>query len=144
MIRTSGSLVAELLRRCAAIDTLPLSDEQLVGAAEEVFLQLDRDEASHAEGRQWRSLVGGSWDGREGAAMFGHERCRRRNQTCVLGNACSPHTTSTRGSRFEVQTNIKFLRPGAFDAQNLVTIPAIKLLRILVVSLPAIERISRR
>ena len=41
-------LVAELLRRCAAIDTLPLSDEQLVGAAEEVFLQLDRDEASHA------------------------------------------------------------------------------------------------
>jgi mRNA interferase MazF len=40
-----------------------------------------------------------------------------------------PHTTSTRGSRFEVALNIKFLRPGAFDAQNLVTIPAIKLLR---------------
>jgi mRNA interferase MazF len=28
-----------------------------------------------------------------------------------------------------VPTNIKFLRPGAFDAQNLVTIPLVKLLR---------------
>ena len=40
-----------------------------------------------------------------------------------------PHTTSSRCSRFEVPTDIKFLRPGAFDAQNLVTIPTIKLLR---------------
>ena len=39
------------------------------------------------------------------------------------------HTTSTRGSRFEVPTNIRFLRPGAFDAQNLVTIPGVKCLR---------------
>ena len=40
-----------------------------------------------------------------------------------------PHTTSTRGSRFEVSINLGFLRPGAFDAQNLVTIPTAKLLR---------------
>jgi mRNA interferase MazF len=40
-----------------------------------------------------------------------------------------PHTTSSRGSRFEVPTSAKFLRPGAFDAQNLVTIPIVKLLR---------------
>jgi len=40
-----------------------------------------------------------------------------------------PHTTSARGSRFEVPTNVKFLHPGAFDAQNLVTIPIVKLLR---------------
>jgi mRNA interferase MazF len=40
-----------------------------------------------------------------------------------------PHTTSTRGSRFEVSVNARFLRPGAFDAQNLVTIPIVKLLR---------------
>jgi mRNA interferase MazF len=40
-----------------------------------------------------------------------------------------PHTTSPRGSRFEVPTDIRFLRPGAFDAQNLVTIPRVKLLR---------------
>ncbi len=39
-----------------------------------------------------------------------------------------PHTTSTRGSRFEVSINVGFLRLGAFDAQNLVTIPTIKLL----------------
>jgi mRNA interferase MazF len=30
-----------------------------------------------------------------------------------------PHTTSIRGSRFEVQLPIKFLRQGGFDAQNL-------------------------
>jgi mRNA interferase MazF len=40
-----------------------------------------------------------------------------------------PHTTSTRGSRFEASSNVGFLRPGAFDAQNRVTIPTVKLLR---------------
>jgi mRNA interferase MazF len=39
-----------------------------------------------------------------------------------------PHTTSTRGSRFEVSSKVGFLRSGAFDAQNLVTIPTSKLL----------------
>lgn len=34
-----------------------------------------------------------------------------------------PHTTSIRGSRFEVKTEVPFLRPGAFDGQNLITIP---------------------
>ncbi len=41
----------------------------------------------------------------------------------------APHTTSVRGSRFEVVTESKFLREGAFDVQNLVTIPVVKLLR---------------
>src|SRR5882762_6662430 len=40
-----------------------------------------------------------------------------------------PHTTSTRASRFEVAINVRFLREGAFDAQNLVTIPHAKLIR---------------
>jgi mRNA interferase MazF len=40
-----------------------------------------------------------------------------------------PHTTSSRGSRFEVNVEAKFLRPGVFDAQNLVTIPHAKLMR---------------
>ena len=40
-----------------------------------------------------------------------------------------PHTTSARGSGFEVSVPVRFLRPGAFDAQNLVTIPRVKLLR---------------
>jgi mRNA interferase MazF len=40
-----------------------------------------------------------------------------------------PHTTSTRGSRFEVSIKVPFLREGAFDTQNLVTIPHAKLIR---------------
>lgn len=40
-----------------------------------------------------------------------------------------PHTTSVRDSRFEAQIQVKFLRAGAFDAQNLVTIPHAKLIR---------------
>jgi len=40
-----------------------------------------------------------------------------------------PHTTSVRGSRFEAPISIKFLKTGAFDAQNLITIPHAKLLR---------------
>jgi mRNA interferase MazF len=39
------------------------------------------------------------------------------------------HTTSPRGARFEVAITTRFLRPGVFDAQNLVIIPRSKLLR---------------
>src|SRR5437764_8831312 len=39
-----------------------------------------------------------------------------------------PHTTSARGSRFEVSVPVRFLKPGAFDAQNVVTIPHVKLI----------------
>ena len=40
-----------------------------------------------------------------------------------------PHTTSTRDSRFEVRSHVRFLKPGAFDAQNIITIPSVKLIR---------------
>jgi mRNA interferase MazF len=40
-----------------------------------------------------------------------------------------PHTTSSRGSRFEVQVQTRFLREGVFDVQNIITIPHAKLLR---------------
>jgi mRNA interferase MazF len=40
-----------------------------------------------------------------------------------------PHTTSLRGSRFEVDIKTRFLRAGVFDAQNLITIPHAKLVR---------------
>jgi mRNA interferase MazF len=40
-----------------------------------------------------------------------------------------PHTTSTRASRFEIAIKVPFLREGAFDVQNLVTIPHAKLIR---------------
>ena len=42
-----------------------------------------------------------------------------------------PHTTSARGSRFEAAVSVPFLRAGVFDAQNLVTIPHAKLIRML-------------
>lgn len=40
-----------------------------------------------------------------------------------------PHTTSPRGSRFEIEIRVRFLREGVFDSQNLVTIPHAKLIR---------------
>lgn len=39
------------------------------------------------------------------------------------------HTTSPRGSEYEVALSVRFLKPGAFDAQNLVTVPHAKLVR---------------
>ena len=40
-----------------------------------------------------------------------------------------PHTTSVRGSQFEVIVPARFLKPGAFDAQGLVTVPHARLVR---------------
>ncbi len=40
-----------------------------------------------------------------------------------------PHTTSSRGSQFEVAVPVRFLKTGAFDVQNLVTVPQVKLIR---------------
>src|SRR5438045_3449298 len=37
-----------------------------------------------------------------------------------------PHTTSTRGSRFEVPIPLRFLKEGAFDCQNLITVSIAK------------------
>jgi mRNA interferase MazF len=39
------------------------------------------------------------------------------------------HTTSARGSQFEVEVSARFLQVGAFDAQSLVTVPHAKLIR---------------
>ena len=41
-------LASEILRRSLMLGVPALSDEQLVGAAEELFLQLDRSEAADA------------------------------------------------------------------------------------------------
>ena len=43
--------------------------------------------------------------------------------------ALVPHTTSLRGTRFEVVASVKFLKAGAFDGQNLVTVSESKVLR---------------
>ena len=39
-----------------------------------------------------------------------------------------PHTTSLRQSRFEIAASPRFLRPGAFDAQGIVTVPTVRLM----------------
>ena len=46
------------------------------------------------------------------------------------------HTTSARGSDFEVAVPVRFLKPGVFDAQNIVSIPHAKLVRRLGVLAP--------
>jgi mRNA interferase MazF len=55
-----------------------------------------------------------------------------------------PHTTSPRNSRFEVTVGLPVLRAGVFDAQNLITIPHAKLVRVLgrlsTAQLAAVER----
>lgn len=40
-----------------------------------------------------------------------------------------PHTTTLRGTRYEVSVSVRFLRPGAFDAQGIVTVPIVRLIR---------------
>lgn len=58
-----------------------------------------------------------------------------------------PHTTSVRGSRFEVTVNVAFLKPGAFDAQGLVTVPLPRLVRpigkLKPLELAGVERVVR-
>jgi mRNA interferase MazF len=39
-----------------------------------------------------------------------------------------PHTTTLRQSRFEVALVVRFMRPGAFDAQGIVTVPTVRLM----------------
>ena len=39
-----------------------------------------------------------------------------------------PHTTALRQSRFEIVVSARFLRPGAFDAQGIVTVPTVRLM----------------
>ena len=39
-----------------------------------------------------------------------------------------PHTTAIRHSRFEIAIPVKFLRPGAFDVQGIVTVPTVRLM----------------
>ncbi len=51
--------------------------------------------------------------------------------------AMVPHTTSVRGTRFEVAVSKSFLKPGTFDAQGLITISPPRLVRRLGELVPA-------
>jgi mRNA interferase MazF len=48
-----------------------------------------------------------------------------------------PHTTSVHGTAYEVAVSVPFLKPGAFDAQGLVTVPRPRLIRRLGLLSPA-------
>lgn len=58
------------------------------------------------------------------------------------------HTTSVRGTRFEIAINTKFLRTGAFECQNLTTISHAQLIRKLgtltVAQMQSIEGVVRQ
>ena len=43
--------------------------------------------------------------------------------------ALIPHTTAVRATQFECSVPVGFLKPGAFDAQGIVTVPHAKLVR---------------
>ena len=40
-----------------------------------------------------------------------------------------PHTTSLRGSEFEIVVPVAFLKPGAFLVQNVATYPVVRAIR---------------
>jgi len=40
-----------------------------------------------------------------------------------------PHTTSVQGTRFEVDVSARFLKTGAFDAQQVLTVARTRLIR---------------
>ena len=42
-----------------------------------------------------------------------------------------PRTTSTRGTNYEAAVAVPFLKPGAFDAQGIVTLPVVRCVRLL-------------
>lgn len=46
------------------------------------------------------------------------------------------HTTSARGTAVEVAVSVRFLKPGVFDAQNILSIPHARLVRRLGVLAP--------
>lgn len=58
------------------------------------------------------------------------------------------HTTSGRGTQFEVEVSARFLKAGVFDGQNLITVPHSKLQRRLGIlddkDLVAVELVVRK
>jgi mRNA interferase MazF len=42
-----------------------------------------------------------------------------------------PHTTTLRGSRFEINIPLPFLKPGAFVVQSPATVPSVRALKLL-------------
>ncbi len=121
-------VLVALLRTSGELPSTELTDDDLVNLAEEVFLRLDAEEA-----RMARAIRGEVWLADLGMVA--------KIRPCMILSIASddendrvltaliPHTTSTRGSRFEVVIDAPFLKTGAFNTQNIVTLPTTKLIR---------------
>jgi mRNA interferase MazF len=52
-----------------------------------------------------------------------------------------PHTTSLRGSPFEIAVQVPFLKPGAFLVQGVTTFPTMRAHRLGILPPPAFEKV---
>lgn len=55
-------------------------------------------------------------------------RCEAKDRDIIT---VIPHTTTLRGSRFEINIPMPFLRPGAFLVQSPATVPRVRALKFL-------------
>jgi mRNA interferase MazF len=80
------------------------------------------------------------WLSRQGPARAGCQRGLGDQDRALIRVA--PHTTSLRGSPFEIAVRLSFLQPGAFLVQGITTFPAMRALhRLGVLPPPAFEKV---
>jgi hypothetical protein len=106
-----------------------LSEDELLSAANDIFLEYDRRESE-----EWGIPLAAKFGSAISACRrrFGHawywapiDDSDRALVTLVL------HTTSERNTTFETALRTSFLKAGAFDAQGIVTVPVSRAIRML-------------
>ena len=80
--------------------------------------------ANPKRGEVWLVDMGYAAKVRPGLVLSGPVLVDERALTTVI-----PHTTSLRGTRFEIPTSVGWLKNGAFDVQGIGTYPTVKLMR---------------
>ena len=80
--------------------------------------------ANPKRGEVWLVDMGYAAKARPALVLSGPVLNDERASTTV-----SPHTTSVRGTRFEIPTSVEWLKNGAFDVQGIGTYPTLKLMR---------------
>jgi mRNA interferase MazF len=118
------SVVVSLVRRAGELPSSPLTDDEVCGIAVELFSSMDDEENGNSNSEARWSLAAKV---RPCLVMS----IPAIDVTDRVLTTVVPHTTSIRGSHFEIAITSRFLKPGAFDTQNVITIPTIKLIRLL-------------
>ncbi len=115
----------EFLRRAIPFDSGPLDDEETAQAADRLFDELDAEErVILTRGEIWLFDLGMAAKVRPVLVVSrGYGDADRALVTIV------PHTTSLRGSQYEIPVNVPFLKPGAFLVQNVATYPNARAIR---------------